>query len=70
MSLNPTLHSNGQGTNEVHKRVEWLETSVRDHLCSKVEMEALVETVVRPAMIYNLDTVSLSNRQKAELGQR
>lgn len=46
------------------------ESSVRDHLCSKVEMKALVETVVRPAMIYNLDTVSLSNRQKAELGQR
>lgn len=50
-------------------RVEWIETNVRvicDRRMVASVKERVHKTVARPAMMYGLNTVALTNRQEAD----
>ncbi|KAK3538494.1 hypothetical protein QTP86_006194 [Hemibagrus guttatus] len=72
--LGSTVQSNGECGKEVKKRVQagwngWRKVS--GVLCDRKISESIkgkvYRTVVRPAMLYGLETVSLRKRQKSEL---
>ncbi|KAK3536886.1 hypothetical protein QTP86_027004 [Hemibagrus guttatus] len=72
--LGSTVQSNGECGKEVKKRVEWSgveRRKVSGVLCDR-KISARIKgkvyrTVVRPAMLYGVETVSLRKRQESEL---
>ncbi|KAK3558027.1 hypothetical protein QTP86_006353 [Hemibagrus guttatus] len=72
--LESTVQSNGECGKEVKKRVQagwngWRKVSgvLCDQKISARIKEKVYRTVVRPAMLYGLETVSLRKRQESEL---
>ncbi|KAK3557178.1 hypothetical protein QTP70_024694 [Hemibagrus guttatus] len=72
--LGSTVHSNGECGKEVKKRVQagwngWRKVSgvLCDQKISARIKGKVYRTVVRPAMLYGLETVSLRKRQESEL---
>ncbi|KAK3548514.1 hypothetical protein QTP70_013360 [Hemibagrus guttatus] len=72
--LGSTVQSNGECGKEVKKRVQagwngWRKVSgvLCDQKISARIKEKVYRTVVRPAMLYGLETVSLRKRQESEL---
>ncbi|KAK3508735.1 hypothetical protein QTP70_004280 [Hemibagrus guttatus] len=72
--LGSTVQSNGEWGKEVKKRVQagwngWRKVSgvLCDRKISAKIKEKVYRTVVRPAMLYGLETVSLRKRQESEL---
>ncbi|KAK3532331.1 hypothetical protein QTP86_016043, partial [Hemibagrus guttatus] len=72
--LGSTVQSNGECGKEVKKRVQagwngWRKVSgvLCDRKISARIKEKVYRTVVRPAMLYGLDSVSLRKRQESEL---
>ncbi|KAK3553533.1 hypothetical protein QTP70_004166 [Hemibagrus guttatus] len=72
--LGSTVQSNGECGKEVKKRVQagwngWRKVSgvLCDRKISARIKEKVYRTVVRPAMLYGLETVSLRKRQESEL---
>ncbi|KAK3505678.1 hypothetical protein QTP70_004488, partial [Hemibagrus guttatus] len=72
--LGSTVHSNGECGKEVKKRVQagwngWRKVSgvLCDRKISARIKGKVYRTVVRPAMLYGLETVSLRKRQESEL---
>ncbi|KAK3569694.1 hypothetical protein QTP86_002609 [Hemibagrus guttatus] len=72
--LGPTVQSNGECGKEVKKRVQagwngWRKVSgvLCDRKISARIKGKVYRTVVRPAMLYGLETVSLRKRQESEL---
>ncbi|KAK3567826.1 hypothetical protein QTP86_027231 [Hemibagrus guttatus] len=72
--LGSTVQSNGEGGKEVKKRVQagwngWRKVSgvLCDQKISARIKGKVYRTVVRPAMLYGLETVSLRKRQESEL---
>ncbi|KAK3573472.1 hypothetical protein QTP86_024683 [Hemibagrus guttatus] len=75
--LGSTVQSNGECGKEVKKRVQagwngWRKVSgvLCDQKISARIKGKVYRTVVRPAMLYGLETVSLRKRQESELEQR
>ncbi|KAI5612903.1 hypothetical protein C0J50_4635, partial [Silurus asotus] len=72
--LGSTVQSNGECVREVKKRVQagwcgWRRVTgvICDRRVSARMKEKVYRTVVRPEMLYGLETVELSKRQEAEL---
>ncbi|KAF7711788.1 hypothetical protein HF521_000799, partial [Silurus meridionalis] len=72
--LGSTAQSNGECVREVKKRVQagwsgWRRVTgvICDRRVSERVKGKVYRTVVRPAMLYGLETVALSKRQEAEL---
>ncbi|KAI5106032.1 hypothetical protein C0J45_3729, partial [Silurus meridionalis] len=69
--LGSTVQSNGECVREVKKRVQSGWSGWRGVICdSRVSARIkgkVYRTVVRPAMLYGLETVALSKRQEVEL---
>ncbi|KAK3536381.1 hypothetical protein QTP86_008856 [Hemibagrus guttatus] len=75
--LGSTVQSNGECGNEVKKRVQagwigWRKVSgvLGDQKISARIKGKVYRTVVRPAMLYGLETVSLRKRQESELERK
>ncbi|KAK3555243.1 hypothetical protein QTP86_010532 [Hemibagrus guttatus] len=64
--LGSTVHSNGECGKEVKKRVQAGWNGWRKKISARIKGK-VYRTVVRPAMLYGLETVSLRKRQESEL---